>query len=165
MGIVIKLSKPILKEYGENRFLKNWLTFLVLVAFIRLQFCCCGSIDHGNFELLTSASPSVSCPAEAKCQCSFQHAKPKTEKQAESKSVCGRQLCNHDHSHVPHLATEHVLIVSSPNVNLASLIVQQSLPIAALASSNDSQSRSSGRNEKCLHKGISILCEFGHLRI
>lgn len=148
--------------------MKNWLTFLVFVAFIRLQFvCCCGSVEHGNLESQLSVGQAVCCPAEMKCQCesSHHHSKPESTKQSEAKSACGCQSCNQDHSHLPHLAAEHLRIVPSPNVNFASLVVQHWLPFAVVASSNYRHSRSCWLSEKCLYNGISILCKFGHLRI
>ncbi len=167
MGIVIKLSKPILNKV-EIRFLKNWLSLLVLVAFVRLQFvCCCGSIDHGHFESLPCISQTESNPAEVKSQCTCSHhlSKSKGTERTRANLECGCQLCNHDHSHPPHLATEHLQLVSTPNVNLMSLVVDQSSPIFAVAGSNCGQSQSLLCNEKCLHNSISILCKFGHLRI
>lgn len=169
LGIVINLAKPILEKEWEIRFLKNWLTLLVLVAFIRLQFiCCCGAIHHAQFESQPCISQSASFQAEVKqnCGCSHHHtdhAEPTLAKQAES--ACGCQFCDHDHSHLPHLATEHLRIVPSPNVDSASLVTLQSLPIVALSSSDRDHSQTSRPSEKCLHNGISILCKFGHLRI
>jgi hypothetical protein len=169
-----RVIKADTEEYPENRFVKNWLSFLVLVTFIRLQFvCCCGSIDHVHLESQPCLPHVACCPAESehKCDCSHHHAKPDSGErigtlQIESKSSCGCQLCDQEHSHVPHLfAAEHLRIVSSPNVTFESLVAQQALPIVAIALSDFRYSRSSSNSGKCMHCEISILCQFGHLRI
>lgn len=153
----------------ETRFLKNWLTLLVLVAFIRLQFvCCCGSIDHGILESQPSTfSEAACCPTVVKhgCGCKHHETNQNIAKQTETKSACRCTLCNQDHSHTPHLATEHLRAVPSPNVNYASLVVQQAMPAVPVASADHRSSRTFWLSEKSLHCGISILCQFGHLRI
>ena len=146
--------------------MKNWLTFLVLVTFIRLHFvCCCGSIDHGYSESQPCISQAACCPAVVKCECSHQHSNLESTKPSEAQSACGCQCCNQEHSHLPHLATEHLRIVPSPNVNFASLVVQHLFPIAAVENFDYCHSRSCWLSENCFQNGISILCKFGHLRI
>ena len=148
--------------------MKNWLSFLVLASFIRLQFvCCCGSVDHVHTESQPYAVQAACCLAqvEHKCECGHQHTQPNSAGQIEVKSACGCQICNQDNSHLPHLAAEHLRIVSSPKVRFEAMVVQQSLPIVVVADSDARHSWSSHVCEKCMQNDISILCRFGHLRI
>ena len=148
--------------------MKNWLCILVLVSFIRLQFvCCCGAIDLGYLELPACVSPGKNCPAavERKCECSHPQARQASTERIEAKTACGCQFCDQDNSHAPHLATEHLKTVSSPKGPFESLVAQQSLPIIVGATADFRHSRSAGVSEKCLYNRISILCQFGHLRI
>ena len=160
--------------------MKNWLHFLVLFAFVRLQFvCCCGSIDHENLESQPSISQTAGCPAEmvSKCKCNHHAksdchaksvglAKPVGTERIELKSACECLFCNQGHSHLPHFfAAEHLRIASSPKVGFESLVERQSLPTLVIATC-DCRSASFGSVcDKCGQNGISILCEFGHLRI
>jgi hypothetical protein len=155
----------------------------VLVAFIRLQFvCCCGSFDHAHFESQPEVAQSVAEQSAAaqssvaqNCECKHHNSPPKVSNQAnstqanstqaDSKAACGCQLCEHDDSHAPHLATEHLRILPTPNVNFASLVEQRSMPLAVTFGSDDGCDWRYQLHEKCLHSGISILCQFGHLRI
>lgn len=156
--------------------MKNWLTFLVLMSFIRLQFvCCCGPIDHGHMESQPCTS-AIACSAlvENKCPCDHHTntefsktatARSEASARIESQSMCECQICNQDHSHQPHLfAAEHLKIASSPSLSFESLVAQSSLPVE-VASSDLRCSPRVWVSEKCLHNGISILCEFGRLRI
>ena len=148
--------------------MKNWLHFLVLFAFVRLQFvCCCGSVDHVHLESQPYAVQAACCLAqvEHKCKCGHQHAQPNSTYQIELKSACGCQFCNQDDSHLPHLASEHLQILSSQKVRFVAMDVQQSLPIVVVADSVARYSWSSHVCEKCMQNDISILCRFGHLRI
>ena len=149
--------------------MKNWLSILVLVSFVRLQFvCCCGSIDPGNLASKPCVSQAASCPVEVKhkCECSHHHAKAVNIERIDAKSSCTCQLCNQEHSHVPHLfASEHLQIVSNPNIRFESPVDQQALLSIANPLSDFGYARASWDCVKCLHNGIPILYEFGHLRI
>lgn len=171
--------------------MRTWLSLIVLVAFIRLQFvCCCGSFDHAHFESQPEVAQSAGeqsageqsaaelSPVAQNCECKHHNSPPSRpelanetdwkqsdSKQADLKAACGCQLCEHDDSHAPHLATEHLRILPTPNVNFASLVEQRSMPFVVTFGSDDGCDWRYQPHKKCLHSGISILCQFGHLRI
>jgi len=161
--------------------LRNWLSLIVLVAFIRLQFvCCCGSFDHALFESQPEVAQSAAalCSVAQNCECKHHNSSPsrpelanendskqRNSKQVDSKAACGCQLCEHDDSHAPHLATDHLRILPTPTLNFASLVELRSMPLTVTCGSDDGCDWRYQLHEKCLHSGISILCQFGHLRI
>jgi hypothetical protein len=163
---------------------KNWICFLVLASFIRLQFlCCCGPIGHA----LENESPrnlqAACAPAkiETGCHKCCQHAvdaEPagqnpssqspfgETAEQIEADTVCTCQLCNPDDPHQPHLyAAQHLRITSSPKFGVDSLVVNQSHPVTLAAGSLAEEGQLSAAREVSPSHCVSILCQFGHLRI
>ncbi len=169
------------EEIAENDSMKNWLCILVLVSFIRLQFVCCGSVEHWETHRCTCHTSAEPAKVKSVCHCcdleaeqqassSTDSARPNAVERIEASTACDCQYCTQDHSHLPHLfAARHLLAaqlrsVSSPRENIESLVAQQALPIIAVASS-ECNLRPRFDRLNCLYKDVSILCQFGQLRI
>ncbi len=163
--------------------MKNWLSLLILVSFIRLQFvCCCGSIEHGMLERSVAVSGDECCQPKgvSRCCCGCDAAEKNayqvlessaslsigTRNWPESSPSCECPLCKKGHSHLLHLFTaQHLRIASQAELRLDSLVLKNSLPSDILPDVKRLDSPRIANREIDATSGVSILYQLGRVLI
>lgn len=169
--------------------MKNWVSLLILVSFVRLQFiCCCGPIAHGIVEptivgIVSADSECCVTIVEPKCRCN-QHAAEKPSAQALSSSQnsshatpswvgsaeaadgCECKLCKHRLAHLPHLfLAQRVRVASQSQLPLELFVVTHAWPSASLAELKRLDRSHRADPEAEAKSGVGILYQLGRLLI